>query len=156
MREVREESDQFQDVLVSDFHDSYNNLTLKTLMGLRWAATRCRHARYTPVEMYPYDLYPPYCSGTTYTGGMGVAERVVGVSKHVPFFHMEDVYVGMCLQAIGYGVRHVEGFLTRGTAIKDKCRMMRPDGIPMITVHRVPPARMTELWAGQCRRNDTN
>ncbi|KAK7486322.1 hypothetical protein BaRGS_00022492, partial [Batillaria attramentaria] len=46
MEIVREESRQFRDVLVSDFLDSYDNLTLKTLMGLRWAATRCRHARF--------------------------------------------------------------------------------------------------------------
>nr|KAG5699095.1 hypothetical protein BaRGS_017778 [Batillaria attramentaria] len=139
MERVREESRQFRDVLVSDFLDSYNNLTLKTLMGLRWAATRffmkvdddvwvntvalremlaqkgelldnrligmCRKGTkperdprskwYVSVSYFPDETYPPFCGGPAYVGGMGVAARVVAVSKDIPFFFIEDVYLGM-------------------------------------------------------------
>lgn len=42
---VRQESEEFHDLLVGDFLDSYWNLTFKTLMGLHWAANSCRNAR---------------------------------------------------------------------------------------------------------------
>ncbi|XP_063068550.1 beta-1,3-galactosyltransferase 1-like [Engraulis encrasicolus] len=43
---VAQESTVFHDILVEDFIDSYHNLTLKTLMGMRWVATYCSQARY--------------------------------------------------------------------------------------------------------------
>nr|KAG5686592.1 hypothetical protein BaRGS_019490 [Batillaria attramentaria] len=154
MREVEEESHHFRDVLVGGFHDSYQNLTLKTLMGLRWAANNCPHARfwakldddtwlnvpaltrllwdhqdnvqhgiigncrlspgvdrdpkskwYVSKESYPDDRYPPYCRGWTYAGSLRVAEHVISVSSNIPFFVMEDVYVGFCLKELRYRVR---------------------------------------------------
>ncbi|XP_016402302.1 beta-1,3-galactosyltransferase 1-like, partial [Sinocyclocheilus rhinocerous] len=38
---VEQESEIFHDIVVEDFIDSYHNLTLKTLMGMRWVATFC-------------------------------------------------------------------------------------------------------------------
>ena len=35
---VRGEAEKYGDVLVEDFVDSYANLTLKTMMGLKWAS----------------------------------------------------------------------------------------------------------------------
>ncbi|XP_075868523.1 beta-1,3-galactosyltransferase 1-like [Nelusetta ayraudi] len=43
---VEQESQIFHDIVVEDFVDSYNNLTLKTLMGMRWVATFCGKAQY--------------------------------------------------------------------------------------------------------------
>ncbi|KAM9484299.1 beta-1,3-galactosyltransferase 1 isoform 1-T2 [Salvelinus alpinus] len=43
---VEQESQIFHDIVVEDFIDSYHNLTLKTLMGLRWVATFCSQAQY--------------------------------------------------------------------------------------------------------------
>ncbi|XP_056605942.1 beta-1,3-galactosyltransferase 1 [Triplophysa dalaica] len=43
---VEQESQIFHDILVEDFVDSYHNLTLKTLMGMRWVSTYCSDARY--------------------------------------------------------------------------------------------------------------
>ncbi|XP_002740042.1 beta-1,3-galactosyltransferase 1-like [Saccoglossus kowalevskii] len=40
------ESDTFMDLVVLDFDDSYYNLTLKTMMLLRWAVTYCPNAKY--------------------------------------------------------------------------------------------------------------
>ena len=45
MRALEEEGRHFRDVVVSGFHDSYKNLTLKTISSLRWLTTRCHHAR---------------------------------------------------------------------------------------------------------------
>ncbi|KAF0313047.1 Beta-1,3-galactosyltransferase 5 [Amphibalanus amphitrite] len=43
---VELESSQYGDIVQGDFSESYRNLTLKHLMGLRWAADYCPQARY--------------------------------------------------------------------------------------------------------------
>ena len=42
---IRAESARHGDIVQESFVDSYRNLTLKTVMTLRWAATYCRHAQ---------------------------------------------------------------------------------------------------------------
>ena len=42
---VREESGLNKDIVQEDFKDSYRNLTLKTVMGLKWAAIFCPQVR---------------------------------------------------------------------------------------------------------------
>lgn len=41
-----DESRRFDDILQGDFQDTYRNLTLKHLMGLRWAVNNCKHLQY--------------------------------------------------------------------------------------------------------------
>ncbi|KAJ8039143.1 Beta-1,3-galactosyltransferase 1 [Holothuria leucospilota] len=43
---IKEESLKFQDVFIGDYHDSYGNLTLKTLSGMKWARLCCPQATY--------------------------------------------------------------------------------------------------------------
>ncbi|XP_043925910.1 UDP-GalNAc:beta-1,3-N-acetylgalactosaminyltransferase 1 [Protopterus annectens] len=43
---VKQESEQFGDVIQQDFHDNYNNLTLKTKMAFRWLSEFCPNAKY--------------------------------------------------------------------------------------------------------------
>ena len=43
---VNKESESFHDVLQENFVDSYRNLTLKTMMGMKWASWFCSHAKY--------------------------------------------------------------------------------------------------------------
>ncbi|XP_051986849.1 beta-1,3-galactosyltransferase 1 [Xyrauchen texanus] len=43
---VEQESQIFHDILVEDFVDSYHNLTLKTVMGMRWVYSFCPDAQY--------------------------------------------------------------------------------------------------------------
>ncbi|KAG7227542.1 hypothetical protein INR49_005357 [Caranx melampygus] len=43
---VEQESQIFHDIVVENFIDSYHNLTLKTMMGMRWVATFCPKAQY--------------------------------------------------------------------------------------------------------------
>ncbi|XP_069464879.1 beta-1,3-galactosyltransferase 2-like [Ambystoma mexicanum] len=43
---LEEESATFHDIIQQDFLDTYNNLTLKTLMGMEWVAKHCPNASY--------------------------------------------------------------------------------------------------------------
>ncbi|CAH2223672.1 beta-1,3-galactosyltransferase 2-like [Pelobates cultripes] len=44
--EVKRESEVFHDIIQQDFLDSYNNLTLKTLMGIEWISRLCPNVSY--------------------------------------------------------------------------------------------------------------
>jgi len=43
---VADESTKYGDVIQEGFLDTYNNLTLKSVMLLKWVRTHCRHALY--------------------------------------------------------------------------------------------------------------
>lgn len=44
--QVMDESSKYGDVIQEGFLDTYNNLTLKSVMLLKWVRSHCRHARY--------------------------------------------------------------------------------------------------------------
>ncbi|XP_053575377.1 beta-1,3-galactosyltransferase 2-like [Bombina bombina] len=43
---LEKESEIYKDIVQQDFQDTYNNLTLKTLMGMEWLTKFCSNARY--------------------------------------------------------------------------------------------------------------
>uniref|UniRef100_A0A8C1M6Q9 Hexosyltransferase n=1 Tax=Cyprinus carpio TaxID=7962 RepID=A0A8C1M6Q9_CYPCA len=43
---IEEESHQYHDIIQQDYRDTYNNLTLKTLMGMYWITKYCPEAKY--------------------------------------------------------------------------------------------------------------
>ena len=45
-RRLEEESLVYRDILQEDFTDTYKNLTLKTVMGMKWVSTHCSHASF--------------------------------------------------------------------------------------------------------------
>lgn len=145
------ESEQYRDIIQQDFLDTYNNLTLKTLMGMSWVATYCSGTRFamktdsdvfvntmhliekllrplppltqnyftghlmtghSPIrnkaskwyiseEEFPENRYHPFCSGTGYVFSGDLAAKIVDASLMIKFIHLEDVYVGFCLNAKG-------------------------------------------------------
>ncbi|XP_041335513.1 beta-1,3-galactosyltransferase 2-like [Pyrgilauda ruficollis] len=145
------ESQQYHDIIQQGFLDTYNNLTLKTLMGMSWVASYCSGARFamktdsdvfvntmhliekllrplppptqnyftghlmtghSPIrnkaskwyiseEEFPDNRYHPFCSGTGYVFSGDLAAKIVDASKIIKFIHLEDVYVGFCLNAKG-------------------------------------------------------
>ncbi|NXS31143.1 B3GT2 galactosyltransferase, partial [Pomatostomus ruficeps] len=145
------ESEQYHDIIQQDFLDTYNNLTLKTLMGMSWVASYCSGARFamktdtdvfvntahliekllrplppltqnyftgflmrghSPIrnkdskwyiseEEFPGNSYHPFCSGTGYVFSGDLAAKIVNASLTIPPIHLEDVYVGFCLNAKG-------------------------------------------------------
>ncbi|XP_072048894.1 beta-1,3-galactosyltransferase 1-like [Amphiura filiformis] len=44
--DIKKENKQYKDICKENFIDSYNNLTLKTLMGLRWTVNFCKEAKF--------------------------------------------------------------------------------------------------------------
>ncbi|XP_078087564.1 beta-1,3-galactosyltransferase 5-like isoform X1 [Mustelus asterias] len=52
---------------------------------------------YISEQEYPQEKYPPFCSGTGYVLSTDVANGICNVSRIIPYFKLEDVYVGLCL-----------------------------------------------------------
>ncbi|KAH9513034.1 Beta-1,3-galactosyltransferase 5 [Bulinus truncatus] len=108
-------------------------VTVVRNMASKWRAT---------YEEFPGEVYDPYCSGTGYVGGMAVAKGVVNVYTQVPYFHLEDVFIGMCLKLIGYQTKYLEHFdNTRGPEM-DACTI-KLDGF--VTVHKRLQSHMSYM-----------
>ena len=43
---MKRESIKYKDIIMENFIDSYGNLTLKTMMGLKWASRYCGRAKF--------------------------------------------------------------------------------------------------------------
>lgn len=133
------------DIIEVDFVESYRNLTLKTMLGLKFAVSYCDHAKFVmktdddvfvnvPVLMkilkydkritnktvfgkcirslpirdklskwyvslreYNHRRYPRECVGPLYGLSTHAARRILQMSPSVPYFHLEDVYIGIVL-----------------------------------------------------------
>jgi Galactosyltransferase len=51
------ESAQYSDIVREDFLDSYENLTLKTLGGLKWAAIFCPQVRGNFIKLFRSTVF---------------------------------------------------------------------------------------------------
>ncbi|XP_072544572.1 beta-1,3-galactosyltransferase 2-like [Salminus brasiliensis] len=59
-RSIAAESQRYHDIIQQDYIDSYNNLTIKTMMGTHWVATYCPGASYvmkTDCDMFVNTEY---------------------------------------------------------------------------------------------------
>ena len=43
--QIRKENDLYRDIVQEDFIDSYRNLTVKSIMALKWATKYCKNAK---------------------------------------------------------------------------------------------------------------
>ncbi|XP_033755455.1 beta-1,3-galactosyltransferase 1-like [Pecten maximus] len=194
-KHIAREFNQYSDIVQEDFVDSYNNLTLKTLMGFKWANMYCSSAKfvmktdddmyvnasnllkivrdynkqlntsiggackyvafpirdsrskwYASFRQYPRSEYPGYCSGTGYVTSMAVIQKVFAVSKDVPFFYLEDVYVSLCIKRLGYSLINLEGFNAAHVPL-DVCVYK---GSKMVTSHGVTPEDMVSMFTHDC------
>ena len=112
-------------------------------------ATPIRDARskwFASVRSYPGNSYAGYCSGTGYLTSVNVARKVFEISRHVPFFHLEDVYVALCIKKLGYHLNNYAGFHTN-TPKLDPCVY---NGKTLVTAHNIRPNTIRQMWTGKC------
>lgn len=104
-----------------------------------------RSKYYASLRQYPHNEYPGFCSGTGYIMPKKVAFDILSVTSNVPFFHLEDVYVSLCVRKLGYKLRRLKGF----TAGKYKftngnCGFYGSEN--MHTSHNIGPKELVEIW----------
>ncbi|CAH1780502.1 unnamed protein product [Owenia fusiformis] len=101
----------------------------------------------SPLE-YPHSKYPGFCSGTGYVTTMSVMQAIVGVSPHIPYFFLEDIYVAICIKKLGYTLRRLRGFYNDKVPF-DPCMYQQ-----MITSHNVTMWELEEAWSPKCSGTD--
>ncbi|XP_029434696.1 beta-1,3-galactosyltransferase 5-like [Rhinatrema bivittatum] len=92
---------------------------------------------------YPGQRYPSFCSGTGYVFSTDIAKQIYKVSPSVPYFKLEDVYVGLCLDKLRIPPEELH---TEHTFFSEKldfsiCRFRK-----IVTCHRVQPHELLMYW----------
>ncbi|XP_067309239.1 beta-1,3-galactosyltransferase 2-like [Pseudorasbora parva] len=192
-KKIEDESRQHHDIIQQDYMDTYNNLTLKTLMGMYWITKYCPEAKYVmktdadmfvnteyliqkllkpkgqhtqkyftghlmenfspnrnkdskwymPLEEYSGKRYPTFCSGTGYVFSGDVAQRVYAASLIIPRLHLEDVYVGICLDKLKIAPEPTPNKLlfNHWRVPYSSCKYSN-----LITSHGFQPNEMIQYW----------
>ncbi|XP_071983493.1 beta-1,3-galactosyltransferase 2-like [Engystomops pustulosus] len=190
---ILKESQEFHDIIQQDYMDTYNNLTIKVLMGLNWITTYCPHALYimktdsdmfvnpeylvnellkpnqppktnyftgylminaSPIrnldskwyvspEVYPEEKYPPFCSGTGYVLSGDLSHKIVKIYPHIRWIHLEDVFIGLCLDKIG-----VQPVAPPKNSDFNAWRVTYSDCVyhRLVTSHGVSPGEILHYW----------
>ncbi|XP_015262722.1 PREDICTED: UDP-GalNAc:beta-1,3-N-acetylgalactosaminyltransferase 1 [Gekko japonicus] len=187
---IKDESILYGDIIRQDFLDTYDNLTLKTIMAFRWVAEFCPNTKYimkTDSDVfintgnlvkfllkpnisenfitgypfihsssyrglykkiyisyndYPFNVYPPYCSGLGYILNSRLACRIHETMHHVKPIKFEDVYVGICLNILGESISIPDAELFFLYRINfDICKYKH-----LIAVHGISSHEMIRYW----------
>ncbi|XP_046557968.1 beta-1,3-galactosyltransferase 5-like [Haliotis rubra] len=101
---------------------------------------------YASLQSYPEAYFPPFCAGPGYVISPKTAAKILEVSKNVPYFHLEDVYVGMCIQKLGQRTKTIYGFLS----FKPSGHLCRLRHYSIILIHEVSPKDMRLTWDYRC------
>ncbi|XP_071530209.1 beta-1,3-galactosyltransferase 1-like isoform X2 [Panulirus ornatus] len=91
--QVVEESRTYGDILEEDFVDSYMNLTLKSVMGLKWASSYCQQAQY--IMKTDDDMFINIPSLLTYLQEAARSRWMTGCIKQKKSFRPVNVAPGM-------------------------------------------------------------
>ncbi|OWF37601.1 beta-1,3-galactosyltransferase 5-like [Mizuhopecten yessoensis] len=97
-------------------------------------------------ESFPERVYPPFCSGTAYLTKIDVIQKILNISPNVPFFHLEDVYIALCLRELRISVANIRGFNAH-KLMTSSCLNKSPF---VITSHGLNPDEMRQVWRSQC------
>lgn len=102
---------------------------------------------YIPETLYSKKIFPPFCSGTGYMTSPPVVKRIHDMAENVPFFPLEDVYIGLCLEQLNLKVTKLAGFYHYNPRFKPPCWYKGPF---VFTVHGLSPEKIIEIWSTQC------
>ncbi|XP_060593348.1 beta-1,3-galactosyltransferase 1-like [Ruditapes philippinarum] len=101
---------------------------------------------YASVSDYKEKKYPGFCSGTAYVTSMHLAAKLYNITATTPFFHLEDVYIGLCLYKIRGNIINVSGFNRRRVSL-DPCIYK---GTQMYSSHLMDPKTLRDIWTREC------
>ncbi|TSO77725.1 UDP-GlcNAc:betaGal beta-1,3-N-acetylglucosaminyltransferase 7 [Bagarius yarrelli] len=112
------------------------------------APIRNRQSKYyIPRELYDKP-YPPYVGGGGFVMSSHLARRLLAVSENMTLFPIDDVFLGMCLQALKLAPEMHPGFKTFGI-VKRKSSSMNNEPCfyrNLIVVHKMSPKELLRMW----------
>ncbi|XP_034293960.1 UDP-GlcNAc:betaGal beta-1,3-N-acetylglucosaminyltransferase 8 isoform X2 [Pantherophis guttatus] len=105
---------------------------------------RFQKSKYYVPESFYVGPYPAYAGGGGYIFSGLLAPLLLLISQHVAFYPIDDVYTGLCFQALGIPPQPHAGFMTFDIAEKDRedpCVHSQ-----LLLVHRRSPRQTLHLW----------
>lgn len=93
-------------------------------------------------KSYRHHQFPPMCSGTGYIMSRDVVQLILRKSLNVPFFHLEDVYISLCIQKTDVTSVKLAGFSNLMTQFED-CDLYKNN---VITSHYMNPEVLYDYW----------
>ncbi|XP_037630216.1 N-acetyllactosaminide beta-1,3-N-acetylglucosaminyltransferase 2 [Sebastes umbrosus] len=100
---------------------------------------------YIPLSFYD-GPYPAYAGGGGYLISGALLKPLYSVSRVMPFFPIDDVYAGMCFQALGVSLEANEAFRTFDVKEQDRENLCIHKSL--IVIHQRSPLEMKKLWKG--------
>ncbi|XP_046373029.1 beta-1,3-galactosyltransferase 5-like [Haliotis rufescens] len=107
---------------------------------------------YASFRSYPEDHYPPFCAGPGYVLSPKTAANILEVSKNVPYFHLEDVYIGMCIQKLKQRIQTIHGFMS----FKPPGHLCHLRHNSIVLIHEVSLNDMRLAFGNRCGGNVHN
>ncbi|XP_030621622.1 N-acetyllactosaminide beta-1,3-N-acetylglucosaminyltransferase 2 [Chanos chanos] len=98
---------------------------------------------YVPQSFYE-GAYPPYAGGGGFLFSGSLIHSLYSISRYIPFFPIDDVYTGMCFQALGILPEKHKGFQTFD--IREQDRDNACVHRDLLLVHQRDPQQTTRLW----------
>ncbi|KAM8768328.1 N-acetyllactosaminide beta-1,3-N-acetylglucosaminyltransferase 2 isoform 1-T3 [Acanthopagrus schlegelii] len=100
---------------------------------------------YIPLSFYD-GPYPAYAGGGGFLISGALVQRLYSVSHVIPFFPIDDVYIGMCFKAVGVSPEAHAGFQTFDVKEQDRENLcIHKD---LILIHQRSPQQVKKLWRG--------
>ena len=103
---------------------------------------------YVLPQEYPFDSYPGLCNGFGYIISMQTLKRILQVYSNIPFFHLEDVYIGFCVKELGYTFLNLFGFFHTEAISHTSCNFKNEH---FVLCHHVSIEDMRSIWESRCQ-----
>ncbi len=100
---------------------------------------------YIPQSFYE-GSYPAYAGGGGFLISGALLQPLYSVSGVLPFFPIDDVYIGMCFKAMGVSAKGHPGFHTFDVKEQDRENLCIYKDL--ILIHQRSPRQMKKLWKG--------
>lgn len=100
---------------------------------------------YIPLSFYD-GPYPAYAGGGGFLISGALLQPLYSVSRVIPFFPIDDVYIGICSKAVGVSPEAHAGFLTFDIKEQDRDNLCVHKNL--ILIHQRSPQQMKKLWKG--------
>ncbi|XP_071941777.1 beta-1,3-galactosyltransferase 1-like [Antedon mediterranea] len=95
---------------------------------------------YMSYELYPYNDYPPFASGTCYIMSNDVVLDTYVMSQRLRYLHLEDIFSALCWEKLGIVPRNHRGFKLYYVSYT-YCHYTK-----LVSVHNVKINKMYDLW----------
>ncbi|XP_062996300.1 UDP-GlcNAc:betaGal beta-1,3-N-acetylglucosaminyltransferase 8 [Elgaria multicarinata webbii] len=105
---------------------------------------RVRKSKYYVPESFYVGPYPAYAGGGGYIFSGALVQWLQLISRNIAFYPIDDVYTGLCFQALGIHPEAHPGFQTFDIAEKDRDNPCVHS--QLLLVHRRSPQQTLQLW----------